>query len=103
VRGHLLLILAGALAIPAGAQAVEVLGYAGVLGEWELTATVTEDVSQPAKEFSGPLTMRHVGIASRRVQKKRQVKYAFGPVRLYPVNRDDRDRRRNLHLSRRLF
>jgi hypothetical protein len=103
VRGHLLLILAGALAIPAGAQAVEVLGYAGVLGEWELTATVTEDVSQPAKEFSGPLTMRHVGIASRMVRKKRQVKYAFGPVRLYPVNRDDRDRRRNLHLSRRLF
>ena len=103
MRGHLLLILAGALAIPAGAQAVEVLGYAGVLGEWELTATVTEDVSQPAKEFSGPLTMRHVGIASRMVRKKRQVKYAFGPVRLYPVNRDDRDRRRNLHLSRRLF
>jgi len=87
VRGHLLLILAGALAIPAGAQAVQVLGYAGVLGEWELTATVTEDVSQPAKEFSGPLTMRHVGIASRMVRKKRQVKYAFGPVRLYPVTR----------------
>ena len=80
MRGHLLLILAGALAIPAGAQAVQVLGYAGVLGEWELTATVTEDVSQPAKEFSGPLTMRHVGIASRMVRKKRQVKYAFGPV-----------------------
>jgi hypothetical protein len=71
VRGHLLLILAGALAIPAGAQAVQVLGYAGVLGEWELTATVTEDVSQPAKEFSGPLTMRRVGIASRMVQKDR--------------------------------
>ena len=61
----LVLIFSSALVFPAGAQALEVLGYAGVLGEWELTATVTEDVSRPAKEFSGPLTMRHVGLCSQ--------------------------------------
>jgi hypothetical protein len=65
LRAHLSLVLLAALASPARAESLEVLGYAGVLGEWELTATVTQDISQPAKEFSGPLTMRHVGICSQ--------------------------------------
>jgi hypothetical protein len=65
VRALLPLILAGGLAVPACAGSLEVLGYAGVLGEWELSATVIEDVAHPAKEFSGPLTMRHVGICSQ--------------------------------------
>jgi hypothetical protein len=65
VRTVLPLILLAALAAPARAEPLEVLGYAGVLGEWELTATVTQDVSRPTKEFSGPLTMRHVGICSQ--------------------------------------
>jgi hypothetical protein len=59
------LILLAGLASPARAEPIEVLGYAGVLGEWELTASVTEDGAQPIKEFSGPLTMRHVGICSQ--------------------------------------
>ena len=65
VRRVLPLIAFIALATPARAQSLEVLGYAGALGEWELTATVTEDASRPIKEFSGPLTMRHVGICSQ--------------------------------------
>jgi hypothetical protein len=64
VRAFLLLIVLGVLAAPAAAQSLEVLGYAGALGEWELTATVTE-ASQRAKEFSGPLTMKHVGICTQ--------------------------------------
>jgi hypothetical protein len=59
------LVLLATLASPARAESLDVLGYAGVLGEWELSATVAEDVSQPTKEFSGPLTMRHVGICSQ--------------------------------------
>lgn len=58
-------IVLGALAAPAGAQSFKVLGYAGVLGEWELTATVTEHGAQQNKEFSGPLTMTHVGLCSQ--------------------------------------
>jgi hypothetical protein len=65
VRAPILLIVLGALATPAGAQSLEVLGYAGHLGEWELTATVTEKGSPRTKEFSGPLTMTHVGLCTQ--------------------------------------
>jgi hypothetical protein len=61
----LLLLLAGALAAPAQAQSLQVVGYAGVLGEWELTATVTERARLWSKEFFGPLSMKHVGICTQ--------------------------------------
>jgi hypothetical protein len=47
------------------AQSLQVLGYAGLLGEWELTATVTETSSSRAKEYFGPLTMRHTGMCTQ--------------------------------------
>jgi hypothetical protein len=65
VRALLLLFLGGALAAPAQAKSMQVVGYAGVLGEWELTATVTEKAAWWTKEFSGPLTMKHVGICTQ--------------------------------------
>jgi hypothetical protein len=65
VRALLLLIMLGALATPAQAQSRQVIGYAGVLGEWELTATVTENSSRRSKEFSGPLTMKHTGVCTQ--------------------------------------
>ena len=61
----LLLLLAGALAAPVQAESLQVVGYAGVLGEWELTATVTERARLWSKEFSGPLSMKHVGICTQ--------------------------------------
>jgi hypothetical protein len=45
--------------------AMEFLGQAGVLGEWELTGDLTESESGPRKEFSGPLKMKHVGICTQ--------------------------------------
>jgi hypothetical protein len=60
-----LLIWLSALATPGRAQLLEVTGYAGYLGEWELTATVTESVANGTKEFSGPLSMKHVGLCSQ--------------------------------------
>ena len=54
MRAFILPIVIAALVTPAGAQSLQVFGYAGVLGEWELTATVTENVSGRTKEFSGP-------------------------------------------------
>jgi hypothetical protein len=45
--------------------AMELLGQAGVLGEWELTGNLTEVGSGPRKEFSGPLKMKHVGICTQ--------------------------------------
>src|ERR1700731_1797509 len=64
VRAFLLPIVLGALAAPAGAQSLQVVGYSGYLGEWELTATVTEDGSS-RREYAGPMTMKHVGICSQ--------------------------------------
>ncbi len=55
-------ILLCALATPASAKPLQVFGYAGTLGEWELNATVTGN--DKTKDFSGPLTMSHVGICT---------------------------------------
>jgi hypothetical protein len=62
VRTIFQLAVLGTLATPAGAESLEVLGYAGVLGEWELTASVTGNDNTRA--YSGPLTMTHVGICT---------------------------------------
>ena len=65
MRAFFLPIVLGALATPAGAQSFQVIGYSGYLGEWELTATVTENVSGRTNEYSGPLTMKHVGLCTQ--------------------------------------
>ena len=59
------LLLLGTLTTLAQAEPRQILGYAGVLGEWELTATVNEKTRLLGKEFSGPLSMKHVGICAQ--------------------------------------
>ena len=51
-------------AASAGANSLEVVGYSGYLGEWELTATVSEDGAAAPKGYSGPLSMKHVGLGT---------------------------------------
>jgi hypothetical protein len=46
------------------AQSLDVSGQLGVLGEWEISATVTEKAHDGVKQFAGPLNLRHVGICS---------------------------------------
>jgi hypothetical protein len=65
LRALFLLISLSALATSAQAQILEVIGYVGYLGEWELAATVSESVSNGTKEYSGPLNMKHVGLCSQ--------------------------------------
>jgi len=66
IKALLLPIALIVLAIPAGAaQPLQVIGYSGYLGEWELTATVTETAHGSTAEYSGPLTMKHVGICTQ--------------------------------------
>ena len=62
------------LATPAGAEPLELFGYAGVMGEWELTASVTE--SGGTKDLVGPMTMTHVGICTvdRPEEKKGEIR-----------------------------
>jgi hypothetical protein len=66
MKAYFLPILLGIVVTPAGAaQPLQVIGYSGYLGEWELTATVTETAPGSATEYSGPLTMKHVGICTQ--------------------------------------
>ena len=62
--------------------ALELLGQAGVLGEWELTGNLTEGGSGPLKEFSGPLKMKHVGICTQDGPEER-----VGEIRLQLAGR----------------
>jgi hypothetical protein len=68
-----LTVFAGA----ANAEPREVFGYAGELGEWELLATVTDQAHAPGGEFSGPLTMTHVGICTQDGPEKRSGEIRF--------------------------
>jgi hypothetical protein len=65
LRAFFLPIILGILATPASAQSLQIVGYSGYLGEWELTATLTETTSGQIKEYSGPLTMKHVGVCTQ--------------------------------------
>jgi hypothetical protein len=66
MKAWFLPILLGIMVTPAGAaQPLQVIGYSGHLGEWELTATVTETTPGSATEYAGPLTMKHVGICTQ--------------------------------------
>jgi hypothetical protein len=53
------------LAISANADPLEIVGYSGYLGEWELTATLTEESSSADKRYSGALLMKHVGLCTQ--------------------------------------
>jgi hypothetical protein len=47
------------------AESLELLGYAGVLGEWELSAPLTLTGVGKTNEYAGPLKMRHVGYCTQ--------------------------------------
>jgi hypothetical protein len=57
------IVLVG-LAGPSSAQTRTVTGQAGILGEWELTATVAEQQDGAGRQWTGPLSLRHVGFCS---------------------------------------
>jgi len=85
MRTIILPIVLGTLAGPAIAEPREVFGYGGELGEWELSATVTEKASSRGRELSGPLTMTHVGICTQDgpEQKTDEIRIRLGaPTRL---------------------
>ena len=65
MRAVLLAMALPAFVTPADAQVREVIGQAGILGEWELTATVTERIAENVQEFVGPLKLKHVGVCTQ--------------------------------------
>jgi hypothetical protein len=55
-------LLVGAAFAASSAHAIELFGQAGVLGEWELTASVTATGGR--QEFAGPITLKHTGVCT---------------------------------------
>jgi hypothetical protein len=47
---------------PASAEPLHIHGRTSYIGEYELSGTVTERYFNGKKEFSGPLTVKHVGL-----------------------------------------
>jgi hypothetical protein len=64
MRAFALTMVLLTLPAAAGAQSREVGGQVGFLGEWELTATVTERVDNGMKQYVGPLSLKHVGVCT---------------------------------------
>ena len=67
MRSSFLTIALALLAAPAAvsavpAEALELTGQAGVLGEWELTANIT--ATGVRQEFAGPIVLKHTGICT---------------------------------------
>lgn len=62
MRAAILFLLALAWATPAQAETREVTGQYGVLGEWDLVASVTK---RTADNWSGPVKLRHVGFCTQ--------------------------------------
>jgi hypothetical protein len=53
------------LAVPARAEPLQIYGTTGYASEYELRGSVSEQELNGKKEFSGPLTVRHVGLCTR--------------------------------------
>jgi hypothetical protein len=60
-----LLLTLSILAVPARAEPLQIRGTTGYAGEYELSGSVSEQDLNGKKEFSGPLTVRHVGLCTR--------------------------------------
>ena|SRR5215475_13281410 len=52
------------LAVAARAEPLQIHGTTGYVGEYELDASVSEQDLAGKKQYSGPLTVRHVGLCT---------------------------------------
>jgi hypothetical protein len=69
------LLAAGASSVEARSLRVE--GTAGYLSEWELNGEATAASSDSREQFSGPLTLKHVGLCSPNGPEERSGRIEF--------------------------
>ena len=70
----ILVIVVGVSGKSTAPQSLQIAGYVGHLGEWELTATLSRDVAGGVRELSGPLSMkRHIVLA---IPRREGIAYA---------------------------
>jgi hypothetical protein len=80
MRTLLMCVAAALLATPACAHSVlQLYGKTGYLDEYELSATVSEQISNGKTEFSGPLAVKHVGFCTHTGPQEvtRKIKHQF--------------------------
>ena len=65
------------LAVPARAEPLQIHGTTGYAGEYELSGSVSEEDLNGKKQFSGPLSVRHVGLCTRDGPKETVGKIRF--------------------------
>ncbi len=63
-RLFLIMIVTGTGAGGAIAQSYVATGQVGYLSEWELNASLRKTVTGDGVDYSGPVTLRHVGLCS---------------------------------------
>ena len=75
VKAFGLAVMLGVVAATPG-LALEVTGSSGFLGEWEVTATVTETASGRTRFYRGPLILKHIGLCTQDgpVEKKGEMR-----------------------------
>ena len=61
----LFVLILSAVATLVRAEPLRITGATGYLSEWEVSGNVMESTSGGAREFSGPLIMRHTGLCSQ--------------------------------------
>jgi hypothetical protein len=64
MRAFAVALMLALLDIPAHGQSLQVNGKFGFLGEYELSASVTPDTVGSKQKFTGPMTIRHVGLCT---------------------------------------
>jgi hypothetical protein len=68
-----------ALGGPLAAQPLQLSGKAGYLGEFEIKATLAEEIVDGKKQYSGPMTITHVGLCTHSgpnvVESKMNLRY----------------------------
>jgi hypothetical protein len=77
----LFVLILNAAATPARAQSLRVTGATGYLSEWEVSGDVSESMSERVREFSGPLTMKHIGLCSQAGPEEKVAEIRFQMTR----------------------
>jgi hypothetical protein len=75
------LLIVSILAVPARAEPLQIHGTTGYAGEYELSGSVSEEDLNGKKQFSGPLTVRHVGLCTHDGPKETVGEIRFEPAK----------------------
>lgn len=80
-------VLLAAIATPALADDLRVEGTAGFLSEWRLSGKITETAVNARRQFSGALTMEHIGLCTHDGPNEKAALLKMDATGLRPASR----------------